>query len=122
MPETIKGRWWNIEVETDVKHIKASYNTYKEWKQDPLGYFLIKVDRDKKEISAAFCTNDHKMRVVIVGKNAEEIYNTIVREELISSFQHAANLGEELSKAETALKLGILYVQDSPLDFSKVKK
>ncbi len=47
-----------------------------------------------------------------------EVFNTIIRENLISSLQHAADLGAELQKAEIALKHGIRYVQDDPLDFS----
>ncbi len=115
----IKGRWNNIKV-AKVQKIQASYNTYKEWKQDPSGYFLIKINRETQEISAGFCTNDNVLRVEIVGKNAEELYNTILREELVSSLQHAAYLGLELQKAEIALKLNLKYVQDSPLDLSTI--
>ena len=115
----IKGRWWDIKV-GEVKKLTASYNTYKEWKQDSSGYFLIKINYDTKEISAGFCTNDNVLRVEITGKNAEEIYNTILREEMVSSLQHAAYLGLELQKAEIALKLNLKYVQDSPLDFNDV--
>ena len=113
----IKGRWWDIKV-GEVKKIQASYDTYKEWKQDPSGYFLIKINYETQEISAGFCTNDNVLRIEISGKNAEELYNTIIREELVSSLQHAAYLGLELQKAEFALKLTLKYVQDSPLDLS----
>ncbi|HEX2172228.1 MAG TPA: DUF4346 domain-containing protein, partial [Dehalococcoidia bacterium] len=34
---------------------------------------------------------------------------------LVSRMQHAAYLGRELAKAETALKYGMKYVQDDPL-------
>ncbi len=117
----IKGRWWDIKV-GEIKKIQASYNTYKEWKQDSSGYFLIKINRETQEISTGFCTNDNVLRVEIVGKNAEEIYNTILREELVSSLQHAAYLGLELQKAEIALKLNLKYIQDSPLDLSTLAK
>lgn len=114
----IKGRWHDIKV-NEVKKIQASYNTYKEWKQDPSGYFLIRISQETKEISVGFCTNDNVLKAEITGRNAEEIYNTILREGLVSSLQHAAYLGLELYKAEVALKLNIKYIQDSPLDFSK---
>lgn len=116
----IKGRWWDIKV-GDVKKIQASYNTHKEWKQDTSGYFLIKINPETQEISAGFCTNDNVLHAEIVGKNAEEIYNTILREEMVYSLQHAAYLGLELQKAEVALKLNLKYIQDSLLDFSSFK-
>ena len=37
---------------------------------------------------------------------------------LVSQIGHALDLGHELQKAEHALKLGLNYVQDPPLDFS----
>ena len=52
----------------------------------------------------------------ITGKTAIEIINTIIRENYISSLQHAGDMGIELCKAELALKYNIDYVQDKNLD------
>jgi len=44
----------------------------------------------------------------------------VLKAGLISRDDHAAYLGRETLKAETALKLGIPYVQDSDLELKKV--
>ncbi len=84
-----------------------------EWKQDPKGYFLIKIEDGL--IKAGFCTNDHVVHEEVSGTEPQDIYYTILRRGLISSLQHAAYLGMELQKAQTALQLNIPYVQCSPL-------
>jgi tetrahydromethanopterin S-methyltransferase subunit A len=49
---------------------------------------------------------------VFRGKSAIDLYRSIVRENLISKFDHAAYIGKELARAEAALKEGRPYVQD----------
>lgn len=61
----------------------------------------------------------HEPQIDVYGKDAESIVQTLVREGMVSSPQHAAYLGYELYKAEVALRLGLKYVQDKPLDFQK---
>ena len=51
----------------------------------------------------------------IVGRNAKEVLDTILRLRLVSSLEHAAYLGRELAKAEIALSLKKSYEQDEPL-------
>lgn len=106
----------------NIKEVQASYDSLKEWKYDPKGYFLIRVNRETKEIEAGLCKRNNEVEIVIKGKHPEEMYNTIVREDkldLISLKEHAGYLGMEFEKAYIALQLGIEYVQDSDLDFSK---
>jgi len=98
------------------REIKASYNDKKEWKYDPKGYFLIHINKKTKRIEVAHCRRNNIVEVKITGKNAREIYNTIIKEELISSLQHAAYLGRELTLAEHALKNNTEYVQDNSYD------
>jgi len=121
-----KGKWWDPEKEKnkvkdadEAEKIEAKYDRIKDWKMDPKGYFLIKVDRDEKLIEVGYVQKDNKVEKIIVGKTAMEVFNTIIKEELVSLLQHAADLGAELQKAEIALREGIEYVQDDPLDFSK---
>ncbi len=115
--ETIKGRWWDITKEGELPVIPAKYDRIKDWKMDSKGYFLIKIYPESKEIGVGFCTfPDNKLRAEIRGKTAIEIVNTIISEEMISSLQHAADMGIELCKAEIALKKGKNYVQDDPLE------
>jgi hypothetical protein len=104
---------------TESKHlkvIKASYNSSREWRKDPKGYFTIKPFYDEGLIKVRFCNYEHEILLVIEGRSAEEIYNTIAREGLFSKFEHAAYISAELKKAENALKKNIDYVQDSPLE------
>lgn len=95
--------------------IQAHYDSRKEWKMDPKGYFTIKPFPEEKVIRARYYGEDYALKFVIEGKSAEEIYNTIVREGLVSTFQHAAYVGCELMKAEFAMKKNLPYEQDSPL-------
>jgi len=109
-------------VKEDMKEVKANYDSMKEWKYDKNGYFLIRVNRETKEIEAGFCKQNNEVEIHITGKHPEEMYNTIVREDklnLVGLKEHAAYLGMEFQKAYTALKLGIEYVQDEDLDYDK---
>ena len=56
------------------------------------------------------------MVAIIKGKTAIEIVNTLIRENFISTLQHAADMGIELHKAELSLKYGFKYIQDKDLD------
>ena len=60
----------------------------------------------------------NKVEKIIVGETGMEVFNTIIREKLASTLQHAADLGAELQKAEIALKQKVKYTQDDPLDFN----
>jgi dihydropteroate synthase len=123
----IKGRWHNINKKIKKKII-AKYHRIKDWKMDPKGYFLIAIDRNKKIIRVGYCKftklgsspiND--MVAEIQGKTAIEIVNTLIREKLISTLQHTADMGIELHKAELSLKYGFKYIQDKNLEI-KIKK
>jgi len=98
-----------------VPTITAHYDSNTEWKMDPKGFFTIKPLPEEKVIKVRYYGEDHALKFVIEGKSAEDIYNTIVREELVSLFQHAAYVGCELMKAEIAMKKNLPYVQDDPL-------
>ena len=117
----IEGRWWKIENKIK-KSINAKYHKIKDWVMDPSGYFLIMLDRENKIIRVGYCIFSklgnspiHDMTLEIKGKTAIEIVNTLIRENLISSLQHAADMGIELTKAELALKYNLEYIQDKDL-------
>ena len=123
--KVIKGRWYNINKKIK-KRLIAKYHKIKDWKMDPKGYFLIRVDKKKKIIQVGYCKftrlgnspiND--MVAVIKGKTAIEIVNTLIREKFISTLQHAADMGIELHKAELSLKYGLKYTQDKDLNVDK---
>ena len=124
----IQGRWYKINKRIKNR-IVAKYHKIKDWKMDPKGYFLIEVDKNKKIIRVGYCVftklgnspiND--MVAIIQGKTAIEIVNTLIREQFISTLQHAADMGIELHKAEMSLKHGFKYIQDKSLNIDKGKK
>tara|TARA_Y100000590_G_scaffold440972_1_gene567044 strand:+ start:397 stop:675 length:279 start_codon:yes stop_codon:yes gene_type:complete len=89
---------------------------------DPKGYFLIKLDKDSKLIRVIYCTftdlnkkETHNMEIEITGNTGIDIVNTLIKEKLISTLQHAADMGIELTKAEIALKYNLEYIQDKDL-------
>ena len=117
----IAGRWFNINKKIK-KRIVARYHKIRDWKMDPKGYFLIGLDKEKKNIQVGYCkftklgnspVND--MVAIVKGRTAIEIVNTLIREQYISSLQHAADMGIELHKAELSLKHGFKYIQDKNL-------
>lgn len=107
---------------------------HKRMTQDPSGFFLIFLDKDREEIVVEFYESvikDEKSRkkigtgklgLVVCGTNAEALCHTIAREELVTRFDHASYLGRELQKAEIALKNGLDYEQDEELVLKRKRK
>ncbi|WP_423792759.1 dihydropteroate synthase-like protein [Methanocaldococcus indicus] len=81
------------------------------------GSFKIEIDRENKEIVAIYFER-RKPKLIIRGKKAKEIYDTIIRLKLVESLEHSAYLGRELGKAEIALKIGKMYKQDFDLFYN----
>ncbi len=87
-----------------------------EYHPDKTGWFKIQVDRKDNQIVAIhYPPGSNEPDAVIKGEDARVVYQTIIRENLISKHDHAAYLGKELEKAAIALRLGRSYVQDEPL-------
>jgi tetrahydromethanopterin S-methyltransferase subunit A len=82
---------------------------------DPKGYFVITLDRDEGQIVVRHYMPDHTPAHEMRGRVATSILLGLIREGLISQLSHAGYLGEELSKAEAALRLDLRYDQDRPL-------
>ncbi|MCJ7573465.1 dihydropteroate synthase-like protein [Candidatus Bathyarchaeota archaeon] len=98
----------------EAKAYKASKDI--RFTPDKLGWFKIQLDREAGKIEAIFYRHgDNKPTAVVVGDEATEVYQTIVREKMIRKLEHASYLGRELEKAEIALRLGRSYVQDEDL-------
>ena len=116
----IKGRWKDIRVPAELQVVEASYDRIKDFEIDPRGYFLIKVDSKTNQICVGFCSfPENLMQKQIIGKTALDIINTLVRENLVSSLQHAGDLGIELCKAELALRYQWEYIQDKELNLDQ---
>ena len=117
----IQGRWWKIKNNIK-KSISAKYDRINDWKMDPKGYFLIKIDKECNLIRVGYCIfvklgQDpiHDMIAEVTGKTAIEIVNTLIKEGYISSLQHSADMGIELHKAQLALKYNLEYIQDKDI-------
>jgi dihydropteroate synthase-like protein len=82
---------------------------------DDKGWFVIKIDRDAGLVVATHFRSHQDPDLVVKGKSAREIYNSILGRSLVGRMDHAAYLGKELTNAELALKLGRSYVQDEAL-------
>ena len=101
---------------SELQVIEASYDRIKDFEMDPQGYFLVKVDPEINRIRVGFCSlPENLMQKQIIGENALEIINTLIREHLVSTLQHAGDLGIEIYKAELALRHGLEYTQDGVL-------
>ena len=120
--DSIEGVFYKINKKIE-KRITAKYHKIKDWVMDPKGYFLIHIDRKNNLLRVGYCkfikqgnnpVND--MVAEIVGKTAIEIVNTLIKENYISSLQHAGDMGIELCKAELALRNNLDYVQDKNLN------
>jgi len=121
----IKGKWWKINNKIQ-KTIPAKYDKNKDWLMDPKGYFLIRIDNENKLIRVGYCRiikiknkPIHELVYEITGRTAIEVVNTLIKEDFISSLQHAADMGIELNKAEIALNNGLKYIQDGELNIVK---
>jgi tetrahydromethanopterin S-methyltransferase subunit A len=82
---------------------------------DPKGFFVIDLDRDRREIICRHFLPDNTPAHEMRGRSAETMLLGLLREGLVSQLSHAGYLGGELAKAETAPRLGYAYRQDLPL-------
>lgn len=80
---------------------------------DPAGYFVVYPDPDRRQLRLEHYTNDGMLDTVIEAATPAECYTAVVDANLISRLDHAAYLGRELARAETALGTGLPYVQDA---------
>ena len=85
---------------------------------DPRGNFLISIDNEEIVVEHTGPGGGESMGT-FRGKSGLELRETLVKENVISSLPHALDIGLELMKAETALKLGISYEQDNPLQLGE---
>lgn len=99
-----------------MEEITGNYDDFEDWALDPKGYFLIRIDREKKLLEVGLCRKDNKVEVTIRGKRPQDIYFEVAKRELISKLDHAAYLGKELEKAYLALKYDLEYIQDEELE------
>jgi tetrahydromethanopterin S-methyltransferase subunit A len=81
--------------------------------QDPAGYFVIHLDRRDRRLLLEHYSNDGRLTAVIRGSQPAELTTVAIERGLLSRLDHAAYLGRELARAETALASGEPFVQDA---------
>ena len=103
-------------LEADVRVIVTSENN-KPAELDSAGVFKIFTDRAEEVLVAVHYDSAQidKPKNIIKGKTAESVYLKIMEMGLISKLNHAAYLGNELAKAEVALRTGKEFIQDQGL-------
>lgn len=79
---------------------------------DKAGYFVIVPRADRQLIVVEHYAYDNRLLRVIEGRDARSLYFTIIQNGWVSQLSHAAYLGKELARAETALQRGEKYTQD----------
>jgi len=106
----MKGKWF--EIKEEVREEINAIGFQQKWVLDPKGYFLVRVNKQARQIEVGHCTINHRLVRIIKGKTPEEIMYKIIDNKYVSLMDHAAYLGKELEKAFLSLKLGFEYVQD----------
>ena len=102
-----------------VEHIVATPDATADWEYDPAGYLVIALDRPNARLLVEHHDQGHRLLRTLEGTTAQAISQTIARRGLASLPAHLAYLGRELTKAELALRYGLHYEQDVPLDLRR---
>jgi ferredoxin len=103
-----------------LQEISAEYDDMKEFVLDSKGYFLFRVNYEKKEIEAGFCNSKNNLVLKVTGKTPIAIYHAIAAKATLGLRpEHYAYLGRELEKAHYCLVKNLQYVQDDPLESMK---
>ncbi|MFH0970439.1 MAG: ferredoxin [Candidatus Diapherotrites archaeon] len=108
-----------IEI-AEAKELHPVYDDAKDFVLDPKGYFLIRVNAQKKEIEVGFCNTKNIVVLKVIGKKPIDIYTAVARKEPCLRPEHYAYLGRELEKAYHCIQTGLVYVQDGELHEMKL--
>lgn len=93
--------------------------TYHLAEMDPRGNFIISIEGD--EIVIEHTSPTRETLGIYRAKSYFEMMRMLAEENIISTIPHAIDIGSELQKAELAIKLGIHYNQDQPLNLDEIK-
>jgi tetrahydromethanopterin S-methyltransferase subunit A len=96
-----------------IEHIPAK--APKQLRLDRAGFFIVLPQPQKRLIVCEHYENNGRLAHVIEGRQAALIAATAVERGFVTQLDHAAYLGRELAKAETALSNGTTYEQDAAL-------
>jgi dihydropteroate synthase len=107
-------------VDKEVPLIDAKKTQQKDVILDPVGFFVIELQRKQKKIRAEYYSNVYKKGKIVSGKlekvfsgtNANALCDTIAKHVPNLRSEHYAYLGRELQRAQCALEKNKEYVQD----------
>lgn len=95
-----------------VEIVNAEEKDPNKVKLDKCGYFVIVPKADINIIIVEHYSNANQLLRIIKGKNARNIYWTIIENGWITEMSYAAYMGKELTMAEMSMQVGFKYVQD----------
>jgi hypothetical protein len=106
-------------VEKTVTLINVEKTKQKDILLDPAGFFVIEIDRKEKKIRVEYFLNVYKdkkivsgnLQKVFIGKKADALSYTIVKNVPKLLPEHYMYLGRELLSAQYALEKNKKYVQ-----------
>ncbi|HEX4824305.1 MAG TPA: DUF4346 domain-containing protein [Candidatus Polarisedimenticolaceae bacterium] len=79
---------------------------------DPAGYVVIHGDARTQALVAEHYTNQGVLDLIVDGATPARVMAALIERGLVTRLDHAAYLGQELARAERALRDGARYVQD----------
>lgn len=97
---------------SSIKEVVEKERKTGDYLEDELGYFVVEIDRERGRIEVSFFDEEGKLNRKFEGENATDLRKRIIKNEIVSLKEHAAYLGEQLARAEYALKNGTEFDQD----------
>lgn len=79
---------------------------------DPAGFFVVYPDAVRRRLVVEHYSNAGVLDCVVEGTTPAAVYAEIINRKLLSRLDHAAYLGQELTRADRCLWTGERYVQD----------
>jgi glycosylphosphatidylinositol transamidase (GPIT) subunit GPI8 len=106
-------------VEKEIPLIKAEKTSNKNILLDPKGFFVIELDKKSQEIRVEYYTNVYKnkrivsgiLQKIFIGKKADALCDTIVKNVPQLLPIHYMYLGRELKTAQYSLENNEKYIQ-----------
>lgn len=86
-------------------------DTRHETRLDKAGHFRVRLE--EHSIAVDHLDGKQQLLRVIEGKTARDVCLALIRNGWVSKLDHAAYLGRELARAESALRSGTPFIQDS---------
>ena len=103
-----EGNW------QQARDLVKKYPAWRGRDPDPRGSVLV--DLEGGRIKVSHLSPEGRRIGEFYAENAIDAYRKMVDRQIISQVGHALDIGVELGKADYALRAGLEYVQDRPLD------